>query len=127
MSRGHPQQTHAPGYLCSSCHLSELFPRGPNGNAWLSSIDNVPSQLLSSVLIALTTFISNDSLRYFALGSMLLSLVGYTVFVNNLSSQAARCETIMQEIELEALFITITKECARDLRFIAEVGLQLTL
>ncbi|KAJ7290945.1 hypothetical protein C8J57DRAFT_1491473 [Mycena rebaudengoi] len=88
-------------------------------------MDNLLSQLLSFALIALTTFIPNDSLRYIALGSTLLSLVGYTVFANNLSSQAARCETVMQEIE--ALFITVTKECARDLRFITEVGLQLTL
>ncbi|KAJ7290960.1 hypothetical protein C8J57DRAFT_1457983 [Mycena rebaudengoi] len=88
-------------------------------------MDNLLSQLLSFALIALTTFIPNDSLRYIALGSTLLSLVGYTVFANNLSSQAARCETVMQEIE--ALFITVTKECARDLRFITEVGLKLTL
>ncbi|KAJ7290940.1 hypothetical protein C8J57DRAFT_1211475 [Mycena rebaudengoi] len=88
-------------------------------------MDNLSSQLLSFVLIALTTFIPNDSLRYIALGSTLLSLVGYAVFDNNLSSQATRCETVMQEIE--ALFITVTKECARDLRFITEVGLQLML
>jgi hypothetical protein len=89
------------------------------------NMDNLPSQLLSFVLIALTTFIPNDSLRYIVLASTLLSLGGYAGFANNLSSQAARCETIMQEIE--ALFITVTKECARDLRFITEVGLQLTL
>ncbi|KAJ7290984.1 hypothetical protein C8J57DRAFT_1586265 [Mycena rebaudengoi] len=88
-------------------------------------MDNLPSQLLSFALIALTTFIPNDSLRYIALASTLLSLVGYAVFANNLSSQAARCETAMQEIE--ALFITVTKECARNLHFITEVGLQLTL
>ncbi|KAJ7291011.1 hypothetical protein C8J57DRAFT_1211544 [Mycena rebaudengoi] len=67
-------------------------------------MDNLPSQLLSSALIALTTFIPNDSLRYIALGSTLLSLVGYAVFVNNLSSQAAQCEISMPEIE--ALFTT---------------------
>ncbi|KAJ7242111.1 hypothetical protein C8J57DRAFT_1244342 [Mycena rebaudengoi] len=83
-----------------------------------------PSQLLSFALIALTTFIPNDSLRYIVLASTLLSLGGYTVFANNLSSQAARCETVMKEIE--ALFVTVTKECARDLRFITEAGLQLT-
>ncbi|KAJ7290970.1 hypothetical protein C8J57DRAFT_1457988 [Mycena rebaudengoi] len=88
-------------------------------------MDNLLSQLLSFALIALTTFIPNDSLRYTVLGSTLLSLVGYAVFANNLSSQATRCETVMQEIE--ALFITVTKECARDLRFITEVGLQFTL
>ncbi|KAJ7291012.1 hypothetical protein C8J57DRAFT_1586335 [Mycena rebaudengoi] len=100
---------------------------GTNNNAWLSSINNVPSQLFSSVLIAiaLTTFIPNDSLRYIALGSTLLSLVGYAVFVNNLSSQAAQCETSMQEIE--ALFTTATNECVRDPRFITEAGLHLTL
>jgi hypothetical protein len=65
---------------------------------------NLSSQLLSFVLIALTTFIPNDSLRYIALASTLLSLGGYAVFANNLSSQAARCETLMQEIE--ALFIS---------------------
>ncbi|KAJ7290950.1 hypothetical protein C8J57DRAFT_1704687 [Mycena rebaudengoi] len=89
------------------------------------NMDNLHSQLLSFALIAFTTFIPNDSLRYVVLGSTLLSLVGYAVFDNNPSSQAARCEIIMQEIE--ALFITVTKECARDLRFIMEVGLQLTL
>ncbi|KAJ7291007.1 hypothetical protein C8J57DRAFT_1458003 [Mycena rebaudengoi] len=88
-------------------------------------MDNLPSQLLSLALIALTTFIPSDYLRYIALALTLLSLGGYAVFANNLSSQAARCETVMQEIE--ALFITVTKECARDLRFITEVGLQLTL
>ncbi|KAJ7291013.1 hypothetical protein C8J57DRAFT_1586336 [Mycena rebaudengoi] len=88
-------------------------------------MNNLSSQLLSFALIALTTFIPNDSLRYIALGSTLLSLVGYAIFANNLSSQAACCETFMQEIE--ALFVTVTKECARDLRFITEVGLQLTL
>ncbi|KAJ7194893.1 hypothetical protein C8J57DRAFT_1586152 [Mycena rebaudengoi] len=88
-------------------------------------MDSLPSQLLSFMLISVTTFIPNDSLRYFALASTLLSLGGYAVFANNLSSQAARCETVMQEIE--ALFITITKECARDLCFITEVGLQLSL
>ncbi|KAJ7290974.1 hypothetical protein C8J57DRAFT_1491492 [Mycena rebaudengoi] len=88
-------------------------------------MDNLLSQLLPFALIALTTFIPNDSLRYIALGSTLLSLGGYAVFANSLSSQAARCETLMQEIE--ALFISVTKECARDLRFITEVGLQFTL
>ncbi|KAJ7291001.1 hypothetical protein C8J57DRAFT_1704712 [Mycena rebaudengoi] len=72
-------------------------------------MDNLSSQLLSFALIA----------------STLLSLGGYALFTNNLSSQAARCETVMQEIE--ALFIIVTKECARDLRFITEVGLKLTL
>ncbi|KAJ7290957.1 hypothetical protein C8J57DRAFT_1457981 [Mycena rebaudengoi] len=87
-------------------------------------MDNLSSQLLSFTLMALTTFIPNNSLRYIALASTLLSLGGYAVFANNLSSQAARCETLMQEIG--ALFISVTKECARDLRFITEVGLQLT-
>jgi hypothetical protein len=89
------------------------------------NMDTLSSQLLSFALIALTTFISNDSLRYIALGSTLLSLGGYAVFANNLSSQAARCETFMQEIE--ALSVTVTKECAKDLRFLTEVGLQSTL
>ncbi|KAJ7290978.1 hypothetical protein C8J57DRAFT_1586249 [Mycena rebaudengoi] len=88
-------------------------------------MDNLRSQLLSFALIALTAFIPTESLRYIVLASTLLSLGGYAVFTNNLSSQSARCETVMQEIE--ALFITLTKECARDLRFITEVGLQLTL
>ncbi|KAJ7242120.1 hypothetical protein C8J57DRAFT_1244350 [Mycena rebaudengoi] len=75
-------------------------------------MDNFPSQLLSFALIALTTFIPTDSLRYIALGSTLLSLVGYAVFINNLSSQAAQCETYMKEIE--ALFTTVTNECVRE-------------
>ncbi|KAJ7291014.1 hypothetical protein C8J57DRAFT_1211546 [Mycena rebaudengoi] len=88
-------------------------------------MDNLSSQLLSFALIALTTFVPNNSLRYIALASTLLFLGGYAVFANSLSSQAARCETFMQEIE--SLFITVTKECTRDLHFITEVGLQLTL
>ncbi|KAJ7290990.1 hypothetical protein C8J57DRAFT_1586296 [Mycena rebaudengoi] len=88
-------------------------------------MDNLTSQLLSFALIALTTFIPNEPLRYIVLASTLLFLGGYAVFANNLGSQVARCETFMQEIE--ALFITVTKECARDLHFITEVGLQLTL
>ncbi|KAJ7291019.1 hypothetical protein C8J57DRAFT_1491538 [Mycena rebaudengoi] len=89
------------------------------------NMDNLSSQLLSLALIALTTFIPNKPFRYIVLASTLLFLGGYAVFANSLSSQAARCETFMQEIE--ELFITVTKECARDLRFITEVGLQLTL
>ncbi|KAJ7290975.1 hypothetical protein C8J57DRAFT_1457990 [Mycena rebaudengoi] len=88
-------------------------------------MDNFPSQLLSFALIALTTFIPTDSLRYIALGSTLLSFVGYAVFINNLSSQAAQCETYMKEIEV--LFTTVSNECVRDPRFITEAGLQLTL
>ncbi|KAJ7242119.1 hypothetical protein C8J57DRAFT_1244349 [Mycena rebaudengoi] len=87
-------------------------------------MDNFPFQLLSSALVALTTLIPNDSLRYMALGSTLLTLVGYVVFVNNLSSQAAQCEISMPEIE--TLFTTVTNECVRDPRFITEAGLQLT-
>ncbi|KAJ7290949.1 hypothetical protein C8J57DRAFT_1704686 [Mycena rebaudengoi] len=86
-------------------------------------MDNLSSQLLS---FALTTFIPNDSLRYIALASTLLSLGGYAVFANNLSSQAARCETVMQQ-EIEALFITVTKQGMVWLSYNAQVLLRVEL
>ncbi|KAJ7201764.1 hypothetical protein C8J57DRAFT_1260640 [Mycena rebaudengoi] len=49
MSRGHPQQPHAPGCLCSSCHLSsKLFPRGPNDRIILPAIRPTPTSPLAS-------------------------------------------------------------------------------
>ncbi|KAJ7279101.1 hypothetical protein C8J57DRAFT_153994 [Mycena rebaudengoi] len=49
MSRGHPQQPHAPSCLCSSCHLSsKLFPRGPNDRIILPAIRPTPTSPLAS-------------------------------------------------------------------------------
>ncbi|KAF7342067.1 hypothetical protein MVEN_01794000 [Mycena venus] len=83
----------------------------------------VTSQLLSLASMVLIPFIPNDTLRYIMIVFAPLSFAGHLAYHNTPDRRVARLDVCVKE--LNALFDTAAKECARDPRFMYEGGLKL--